>query len=352
MRKPVMFLFGVLLAAVGWIIYENFQDASRDPQASPSPPSSVEQEQPGALAPLAAKVKQLLNSNLPLGGSSDKLNDPDGRRIIRIGTLNASSLNETKSHKANIMDILARIVRQFDVIAIQEIQSRTDDVLPRLVDLVNVTGQQYDFVIGPRLGPEGVQEQYAFVFNRSSVVIDRAELYTVDDQDDLIIREPLVAWFRTVGPDPNEAFTFSLVNIKVDPTRISEELNVLDDILYAVQDDGREEDDVILIGDFQAAPRSMGELDQIADVAYAINNVPTNTEGNAAWSNVVLRKTPTVEFNGRGGVYDFLREYNLTLSEAIEVSDHLPIWAEFSIYEGGQPGHVARKKKSTEGELR
>ena len=109
---------------------------------------------------------------------------------------------------------------------------------------------------------------------------------------------------------------------------------------------------MILIGDFQAAPREMGELDQIADISYAINNVPTNTEGSATWSNVLLRKTPTVEFNGRGGVFDFLREYNMSLSEALEVSDHLPIWAEFSIYEGGQPGHVAGANKSTESKLR
>ena len=38
-----------------------------------------------------------------------------------------------------------------------------------------------------------------------------------------------------------------------------------------------------------------------------------------------------------------LREFNLTLDQAIEISDHFPIWAEFSIYEGGQPGHVAAR---------
>jgi hypothetical protein len=27
------------------------------------------------------------------------------------------------------------------------------------------------------------------------------------------------------------------------------------------------------------------------------------------------------------------------MAEAMEVSEHLPIWAEFSVYEGGQAGH-------------
>ena len=44
---------------------------------------------------------------------------------------------------------------------------------------------------------------------------------------------------------------------------------------------------------------------------------------------------------GRTGVFDFMREYNLTIDEALKVSDHLPIWAEFSIYEGGEVGRVA-----------
>ena len=40
-------------------------------------------------------------------------------------------------------------------------------------------------------------------------------------------------------------------------------------------------------------------------------------------------------------MFDFLREYNLTSDQALEVSDHMPVWAEFSVYEGGQPGRIA-----------
>ena len=29
-----------------------------------------------------------------------------------------------------------------------------------------------------------------------------------------------------------------------------------------------------------------------------------------------------------------MRQYNLSLQEALEISDHLPVWAEFSIFEG------------------
>ena len=58
----------------------------------------------------------------------------------------------------------------------------------------------------------------------------------------------------------------------------------------------------------------------------------------------------TVEFTGRGGVFDFLRHYNLRIDDALNISDHLPVWAEFSIFEGATapavnpphtPGRVA-----------
>ena len=59
------------------------------------------------------------------------------------------------------------------------------------------------------------------------------------------------------------------------------------------------------------------------------------------YDNIVFHSQATREFIGRGGVDDFLREHNLSMEEALEVSDHLPVWAEFSVYEGGEPGRVA-----------
>lgn len=265
------------------------------------------------------------------------------RRAIRIATFNLQVLGPVKCEKPHVMDLLARIARRFDVVAVQEIVADTDEILPRLVDLINRTGQDYDFAVGPRLGPPGRMEQYGFIFNRRTVELDRNEVYTVDDRDDLILREPFVGWFRALGPPPDQAFTFSLVNVRVEPSRAAAERDVLDDVLYAVRDDGRGEDDVIIAGDLRAAPGELGDLDRVADITYAVQRVPTTAAGDAAWDNLVLQKSAVVEFTGRGGVVDFLREYNLTLEQALEISEHLPVWAEFSIREGGGAGRVASR---------
>jgi hypothetical protein len=42
-----------------------------------------------------------------------------------------------------------------------------------------------------------------------------------------------------------------------------------------------------------------------------------------------------------------MREHNLTMEQALEVSDHLPVWAEFSSTEGGLPGRIATKPESS-----
>ena len=61
-------------------------------------------------------------------------------------------------------------------------------------------------------------------------------------------------------------------------------------------------------------------------------------------ASVFFHDQATREFTGQGGIYDFLRKFRMTIEQALVVSDHLPVWAEFSIYEGGTPGHVAKRR--------
>lgn len=122
------------------------------------------------------------------------------------------------------MDVLVKVVRRFDVVAIQEVRSTDDTVVPRFVEMVNADGSRYDFVIGPRLGRTNSKEQYAILFNTARIEVDRGSIYTVDDPQDLLHREPLVARFRVRGVPPEKAFTFNLVDIHTDPDETVQEL--------------------------------------------------------------------------------------------------------------------------------
>ncbi len=261
---------------------------------------------------------------------------------VRIASFNIQVFGESKMAKPRVAALLAEIVRQFDIVAVQEIRSK-QNILPQFVDMVNATGRHYDYVIGPRLGRTSSKEQYAFIFDTASIEIDRTALYTVNDPDDLLHREPLVGWFRVRGPAPEEAFTFSLVNIHTDPDETATELDALADVFRVVRDDGRGEDDVIILGDLNVDDRNLGRLGQISNITWAITGVATNTRGTKLYDNLVFSQLATAEYTGRWGVFDMIRQFNLTTEEALEVSDHMPVWAEFSLREGGIPGRVAMR---------
>jgi hypothetical protein len=254
--------------------------------------------------------------------------------------------------KPHVVDVLARICRQFDVIAVQEIRSRDQDIVPRLIEAINAPGRRYDYVIGPRLPQDsesaGFAEQYAFIFDLETIEVDRQQLYTVNDPEDLLAREPFVGWFRVRGPPAQEAFTFTLVNVHTDPDHADFEVGHLARVHQAVSQDGRGEDDVLILGDFNADPEHMRELTGVSGLDWAISGEMTsNTRGTALYDNIGFQARATTEFTGHSGAFDFLREYNLTLDEALEVSDHLPVWAEFSAYEGGKRGAVAQRDTPT-----
>ena len=91
---------------------------------------------------------------------------------VRIGSFHIQAFGAAKQNQPRVMNILAETVRRFDVIAIQGVQGQSNDVVPRLVDLINSTGRHYDYVIGPRLGRGQDAEQYAILLDGASIEVD------------------------------------------------------------------------------------------------------------------------------------------------------------------------------------
>lgn len=328
MRSP-RFIIAALVLAAGWYVFLN-----RNPI--------------DGLSNLAGKSRTAAEAGVEghienTFGASHSGPPPAVRQgnTLRIASYNIQVFGEKKLDHPQVMHILAQVVRRFDVVAIQEVRAKTQDVLPRFVDMINAEGAHYDFVIGPRLGRSVSKEQYAFIYDRASIEIDPESVYTVNDPGDRLQREPLVAAFRARGPPSSEAFTFTLVDIHTEPDDVADELDALADAVHAVRNDGRQEDDVILLGDLNADNLHLHGLGQLPFLVCAISGLPSNTHGTHLYDNIIFDRRATTEFTGRSGVFDIMREFNLTMDEALLVSDHLPIWAEFSTREGGQPDHIA-----------
>ncbi|MDB4331541.1 endonuclease/exonuclease/phosphatase family protein [bacterium] len=254
--------------------------------------------------------------------------ESNGRLLI--ASFNIQVLGQSKMRKPQVVQVLSQVIRQFDLVAIQEIRSKEEDVLPRLLAAVNANGSRYDFLIGPRLGRSVSKEQYAFLFDTQRVEYEPGSVGTISDPTDLLHREPFVARFRAKATRPNEAFTFWLVNIHTDPDEVPQELDALSDVFRVMQQNRSDEDDVILLGDLNASPEKFGALLQLPNIGWAIDGVTTNTRRTKTYDNLLFSREKTQEYTGRWGVLDLEKTFGISYEQALEVSDHLPVWSEFS----------------------
>ena len=247
---------------------------------------------------------------------------------ITIAAFNIQVFGKSKSEDSTVMNYLAQIVRKFDVVAVQEIRTVDQNHIPSFIELLNQDGSNYDYLIGPRQGRSISKEQYVFVYDTAKISVMDAG-FVVPDEEDEVHRPPVVSRFAVRATPGRTPFTFSLMNIHTDPDEVAQEVDALAKMYKFVQD-ALPEDDVILLGDLNADEKKFGKLAEVPNIGWVISNVPTNTAGNKTYDNILFDVTKTSEFTGEAGVFDFKTEFNLTKSQAIEISDHFPVWAVFS----------------------
>ncbi len=263
------------------------------------------------------------------------------RPTFRIATFNLDGLDETKLNTLRISDVLERLLPRFELIALEGLRGKNQGLLVRLMERINAAGaRQYDFATCPTQQRDGIEHYSAFVFDRTALEIDRSMLHFVEDPLGRFRHKPLVGAFRVRGLDPAQAFTFTLVAVETNPQQPALELDLLADVYRTLRDDKRNEDDIIILGDLQADENHLGRLGNFLGMTAVITNAPTTTRGTQLVDNILFDRRATSEFTGRAEVVDLMREFDLTIEQAQEISTHLPIWAEMSSYEGGQKGYV------------
>lgn len=290
---------------------------------------------------------------------------------IRIASFNIQTFGDTKASRPEVMWRLAQVVRSFDVVAIQEIRTQDDYFIAKFLrDYINrgvpAGGELYDARVSERLGRTNSTEQYAYVFNTARVEVHPNYSFVVPDPEDRIHRPPYVSFFRTRVAPPLTPFTFLLLNVHTDPDEALEEMNALYPVFQQAQRatiGGAVEDDVILLGDLNTAvaapsrhqpdirsqgllPRDIGLLARVPGLSPLVRSEATNTVGNRLHDNLLIPSYQTVEFTGRSGVFDLRTDFGeaLSLDDAKRVSDHLPVWGEFSAVEGAAMRSVASRR--------
>ncbi len=274
---------------------------------------------------------------------ADLASSQRSRDKLLIATFNIQVFGQSKMSKPDVVGVLVQAVRQFDVVAIQEVRAKDDDILPRFVAAINADGSRYDFLIGPRLGRSVSTEQYAFVYDTTRVTHDPAKVGTIADPADALHREPFVARFQTLASPPSSAFSFWLVNTHTDPDEVKEEVAALADVFQVMRTADASEDDVIMLGDLNADETQLGKLGQIPGITWVVSGTTTNTRRSKAYDNLLFDRDATREYTGRWGVLDLESVFGLSRDEALKVSDHLPVWAEFEVKEADARQNVAER---------
>ena len=79
-------------------------------------------------------------SNAPMGGRSMQRMSGQQKSSLVIASFNIQVLGVSKLSKPGMTETLASILRQFDLVAIQEVRAKTDDIIPQLISAINADG--------------------------------------------------------------------------------------------------------------------------------------------------------------------------------------------------------------------
>ncbi len=268
-------------------------------------------------------------------------NKPDGQpamnasanNTVKLAAFNLQIFATTKAEKPEVMGVLSYIIRNHDVIAVQEIRDSTQTALPALKDSVNIVFsdmEHYDYIASDRLGRTSSKEQYAYFYSTQRLQVIGSP-YTYPDPDDLFQREPYVAEFRS----RNGNFDFVLITIHTDPDTATQEINDLPAVVEDAKRRYQGEGDFIIMGDLNADCAYFDENGQSplrsSDYIWVINNsVDTTTKGTVCtYDRIILTDQTKTDFTGNSGVFRFDKIYNMTYDMTISISDHYPVYAEF-----------------------
>jgi endonuclease/exonuclease/phosphatase family metal-dependent hydrolase len=224
---------------------------------------------------------------------------------------------------------IVQILKLYDLIAIQELRDK--QILKRTVKALKNMGYKYDYEISGKVG-RGVKERYAFLYRKDKVeVIESGRLYT--ENNDEFIREPYYATFKSGN------FDFTLVTVHVlfgDSKKDRRpELLELANVFEYLQNKDDDEQDIILLGDFNMPPSDKGwdKLKQVSTMKHILKRPSKTTiQDSSLYDNFWFQKKYVKEYSSCG-VYKFDEVLfdNDDKVASRTVSDHRPLWGKFVI---------------------
>jgi deoxyribonuclease-1-like protein len=251
----------------------------------------------------------------------------------KIAAFNIQIFGQAKSQKEDVMSVLTKIVREFDIVLIQEVRDASEQTIPNFVEEINqLEGPQYSFVRSERLGRTTSKEAYAYLYNTQTVQFIQGSDFVFNDVADVFEREPYIASFK-IGN-----FDFVLIGIHTKPDDAYNEIGNLTLVVSSIQASKPEEKDIIVMGDFNADGSYFDESAtsnpfKASQYHWLItDNMDTMVKTDYTYDRIVILDTTLSHEYGAGAaqVFYFDQLYGLNNQTFVgEVSDHYPVFAQY-----------------------
>lgn len=237
-----------------------------------------------------------------------------------------NGLNFGKSKSAEELDFMAKMFRDVDLIAIEEVS--TDGTGAKAVyllkDFLNRTGNKWLCSVSDPTHKSSKMEKFGFLWKDSRVQAVRDKAVLISSLSGDLMREPAKMTFRVDGKI-FDLFSFHLVPTKDKPINEVEALGRNPEIFSA--------NNIFVVGDFNLGHKKLDKVfedqlgfrHQIEGRTSLKNKVDKGNYYKNEYDNIYVRGNITI---CQAGIIDFVPAFP-DLKTAKKISDHLPVFVEF-----------------------
>ncbi|MDO5579526.1 MAG: hypothetical protein Q4G69_00175 [Planctomycetia bacterium] len=262
---------------------------------------------------------------------------PKNLQVLRIATWNLFPLDFAKINDPDCGSGIASVIAEFDLIALQGILSRNSSVLDMLVYLLEKKGKHYDYIWSCRKSKNAPSA--AFLFNTDRICPDREFSCVLEVPGGESPLDALISSFRPITVSPQKAFTFILINIDLENIQNQEKEAAFSDLYEAARKRSGhggfpEEDDIIILGTLCRTSGNLSAFQRIPNLVAVHLDKATRLDGSST-DNILFENNALSEYMERFGIADLSVFLKISPEQAKKISVHRPLWADFSLYEGG-----------------
>ncbi|SEP36378.1 Metal-dependent hydrolase, endonuclease/exonuclease/phosphatase family [Flavobacterium sp. CF108] len=238
--------------------------------------------------------------------------------------------NFGKSKSQSTLNFIANTVRDYDIVAIQEVVAGYggSQTVAKLAILLNEKGAKWDYIISdPTSGTSYKKERYAFLWKTNKAKL-KGEPWLEKKYNLEIDREPYFATFEV------NKKTFTLVNFHAITKSKQPETEIK---YFKFLPQQYPNLNLVFTGDFNC-PESHTVFNPLKKMGYTsmLQKQKTTLKQKCNGDVCLASEFDNTFYNPNrlnhidSGVILFYKKFN-TLQDARKISDHIPIWLEFSL---------------------